>query len=66
MHGFALIFEGEAAGESETYQSQLLSTHRDKAASENHNDLIQKLFVPAHHFLAQILPGSVNSLATIM
>lgn len=66
MHVFAFTFEGKAVGESETHQSKLSSTYRDKAASENHKDLIQKLFITVHHMLAQILPGSINSLATIM
>lgn len=66
MYVFALHFEGEAVGESETYQSKLSPTYRDKAASENHRDLIQKLFTTVHHILAQILPGSINSLATVM
>lgn len=66
MHGFTLIFEGEAAGESETYQSKLSSTYRDKATSENHKDLSQKLLITVHHILAQILSGSINSLVTIM
>lgn len=55
------FFEGEAARESEAYQSKLSSTYRDKSASENHKDLIKKL-----HILAQIPPESINSLGTIM
>lgn len=66
MHVFALIFEGEAVGESEVYQSKLSSMYKDKADSENHKDLIQKLFITAYHILAQILPWSINSLATIV
>lgn len=43
MHVFALTFEGEAAGKSETYQSKLSSPYRSKAASENYKDSIQNL-----------------------